>query len=193
MSNSNTADTITILGIPGSLRKASLNHAALRAASELTPEGTRLNLFPLNGIPPYDEDVRAAGLPDAVQKFRAAIAAADALLFSTPEYNYSVPGVLKNAIDWASRPPEQPFEGKPIAIMSVSPGRLGGVRAQYHLRQCFIFLNSLVMNRPEVMIAGAGDLFDEHGNLGDDATREHIATLLQSLVAWTRQQRPRQA
>ena len=137
-------------------------------------------------IPVYNEDVRAAGIPAPVQALREEIAAADAVLIATPEYNYSVPGVLKNAIDWASRPPDQPFERKPVAIMGASPGRLGTARAQYHLRQCFVFLDSLVLNRPEVMVAGARNLFDDDGRLTDEPTREFIAKLLVALSDWTR-------
>jgi chromate reductase, NAD(P)H dehydrogenase (quinone) len=128
---------IRVLGISGSLRRGSFNTAALRAARELVPTGMELEIYEgLREIPPYDDDLRQGqGYPPAVAELRARIKAADALLIATPEYNYSVPGVLKNAIDWASRPPEQPFDGKPIAIMGASPGALGTARAQYHLRQ----------------------------------------------------------
>ncbi len=177
---------LSILAISGSLRRTSLNTAALSAARELAPAGATVTLQTLHDIPPYDEDVRAEGVPEPVQRLRAAIGAADALLICTPEYNYSVPGVLKNAIDWASRPPDQPFDAKPIAIMGVSPGRLGTARAQYQLRQVFVFLNGLVLNRPEVMIAGANELFDPHGKLADDPTRERIRDLVGALVEWAR-------
>jgi chromate reductase len=116
---------------------------------------------------------------------RDKIASADAVLIVTPEYNYSIPGVLKNAIDWASRPPSQPFDGKPIAIMGASPGMLGSARAQYHLRQCFVFLNGMVMNRPEVMISAANTKFDEAGNLTDQGTRDFIQKFLTALADWT--------
>jgi chromate reductase len=106
------------------------------------------------------------------------------LLIVTPEYNYSIPGVLKNAIDWASRPPEQPFDGKPIGVMGASAGVLGTARAQYHLRQCFVFLNGLVMNRPEVMIPQAQNKFDAEGKLNDQATREFITAHLAAFKAW---------
>ena len=125
-----------------------------------------------------------------MQEFREKIRAADALLIVTPEYNYSIPGVLKNAIDWASRPPDQPFEDKPIAIIGASPGRLGRARAQYHLRQCFIFLNGLVINRPEVMIAGAPQMFDDQLRLTDEATREIFGKLLEALADWARCRSP---
>jgi chromate reductase len=176
---------ISVLGISGSLRRGSFNAAALRAATELAPAGLRIEIFEgLRDIPPYDEDLKQQGFPPAAADLRARIKAADALLIVTPEYNYSVPGVLKNAIDWASRPPEQPFDGKPIAIMGASPGALGTARAQYHLRQMFVFLNGMVLNRPEVMIANAAQRFDEQGRLTDEKTREFVGGLLVALKAW---------
>ncbi len=182
---------LSVLGICGSLRRGSYNGAALRAARDLAPAGMTLEIAGLGGIPPYDEDLRAehlpaGGLPPAVVALRAKIAAADALLIATPEYNFSIPGVLKNAIDWASRPPDQPFDGKPLAILGASPGRTGTARAQYHLRQCFVFLNAHLLNKPEVMIGGASTLFDEAGRLTDDATRARLAELLEALADWTR-------
>jgi chromate reductase len=186
--------TIRVLGIAGSLRRGSYNKGALRAALELAPEGVSIETFDeLAAIPPYDEDVKQQGFPPPVEALRARIKAADALLIVTPEYNYSIPGVLKNAIDWASRPPEQPFDGKPIALMGASPGMLGTARAQYHLRQCFVFLNGLVLNRPEVMIANAAQRFDEQGRLTDEKTREFIRALLVALRAWAERVAPPQA
>ncbi|MBS0643172.1 MAG: NAD(P)H-dependent oxidoreductase [Acetobacteraceae bacterium] len=178
--------TIRVLGLAGSLRQKSFNRAALRAAAELAPPGMQIEIFDrLGEIPLYDEDMREGqSFPPAVQDLRDRIKAADALLLATPEYNYSVPGVLKNAIDWASRPPEQPFDGKPIAIMGASPGVLGTARAQYHLRQVFIFLNGLVMNRPEVMIGQAGTRFDAEGRLTDEKTREVVQGFLAGLKTW---------
>jgi chromate reductase len=185
LEEANVADQISVLGFAGSLRQGSYNKAALRAALELAPAGMTIETFDLSPIQPYNEDVKQHGFPPPVQEFREKIRAADALLIVTPEYNYSIPGVLKNAIDWASRPPDQPFEEKPIAIMGASPGRLGSARAQYHLRQCFVFLNGLVINRPEVMIGNASEKFDEQGRLTDQPTRELIAKLLAALVDWT--------
>jgi chromate reductase, NAD(P)H dehydrogenase (quinone) len=184
----NVADPISVLGIAGSLRQGSFNKAALRAAVELAPAGMTLETFDIAPIPLYNEDVKQQGFPPAAQEFRDKIRAADALLIVTPEYNYSIPGVLKNAIDWASRPPDQPFAGKPIGIIGASPGRLGSARAQYHLRQCFIFLNGLVMNTPEVMIAGAPQMFDDQLRLTDGATREILAKFLAALADWARRQ-----
>ena len=174
-----------ILGISGSLRKKSFNTAALHAAQELLPPGVSTEIFDLAPIPIYNEDVREQGFPEPVQQFRAKIAEADAVLIVSPEYNYSIPGPLKNALDWASRPPDQPFDGKPIAIMGASPGSIGTARGQYHLRQLFVFLNGMVLNRPEVMISAAHTKVDERGRLADQASREQIAKLLQALVDWT--------
>jgi len=175
---------IKVLGISGSLRKASYNTAALRAAEELVPSGMTLETFEIAPIPLYNEDVRTQGFPPPVEDFRARIKAADAVLIVTPEYNYSVPGVLKNAIDWASRPPEQPFNGKPIALMGASIGAFGTARAQYHLRQSFVFMNGLVLNQPEVMIGSAGTRFDAEGKLIDEKSRELITALLTGLRDW---------
>jgi chromate reductase len=181
---------VKTLGISGSLRKNSYNTATLRAAAELLPDSMTLDIADISEIPIYNEDVRQVGFPPAVQKFREQIAAADALLFVTPEYNYSIPGVLKNAIDWASRPPNQPFDGKPVALMGATPSMLGTARAQYHLRQCCIFLNMFPVNKPEVLIAQAQTKFDGEGRLTDKPTRDIIAQALLSLRDWTRRLRP---
>jgi chromate reductase len=145
----------------------------------------KFEIAEIGDIPLYNEDVRTAGLPASVERFRAQIAAADALLFVSPEYNFSVPGVLKNAIDWASRPPNQPFNEKPVAIMGASGGPLGTARMQYHLRQVLYGLNAYVLNKPEVFIGQAGTKFDEAGNLTDQTTRDFVGKLLVSLAAWT--------
>jgi chromate reductase len=179
-------ETVKILGFVGSLRKGSYNKALMRAALELLPEDAALEVFDLEGIPPFNQDLENQP-PQAVKDFKAKIRKADALLIASPEYNYSVPGVLKNAIDWASRPyGDNAFEGKPIAIMSASIGRLGGARAQYHLRQSFIYLNMHPLNRPEVMMPFAQEHVDENGNLADETTRQLIRQLLDALVKWTR-------
>jgi chromate reductase len=176
---------INILGFAGSLRKGSYNGALLRAAIELVPKTAKLGIFDLEGIPPFNQDSENR-MPEKVKEFKARIKASDAILISTPEHNYSVPGVLKNAIDWASRPyGDNSFEGKPVAIMSASTGTLGGARAQYHLRQVFVFLNMHPINRPEVMVASADEKIDEKGNLKDEKTREKIRQLLENLVEWT--------
>jgi chromate reductase, NAD(P)H dehydrogenase (quinone) len=176
--------TVRILGVAGSLRRGSFNAAALRAAQDLAPTGMTIEIFDLAPIPMYNDDVRLEGYPPPVADFRARIKAADGLLLATPEYNYSTSGVLKNAIDWASRPPEHPFEGKPIGLMGASAGALGTARAQYHLRQMFVFLNGFVMNRPEVMIPGAQGKFDAEGELTDQQTRDFMSAHLVALKAW---------
>ena len=180
------ADKIKILGIAGSLRKASFNRASLRAAQQLAPEDAELEIFELDGIPLFNQDEEqnpAAKVTELKEKVRAA----DAILFVTPEYNYSVPGVLKNAIDCASRPyGDSAWDGKPVAIMGASVGLFGTARAQYHLRQMFVFLNMHPVNRPEVMIGNASERFDEQGNLTDETSRDLIKQLLENLVAWTR-------
>jgi chromate reductase len=131
-----------------------------------------MDLADISAIPLYNEEIREQGLPASVLSLREQILKADALVIATPEYNYSMPGVLKNAIDWASRPPSQPFEGKPIALMSASPGGFGGARAQYQLRQVFIYLNGLILNRPEAMISAAHTKFDAQGGLTDPTAAE---------------------
>ena len=179
------ANEVRILGIPGSLRRASYNRAALRAAQHLVPAGATLETFELDGIPPFNQDDEQQPPPRVVE-LKQRVRAADAILFATPEYNYSIPGVLKNAIDWASRPyGDNAWNGKPAAIMGASIGTIGTARAQYHLRQVFVFLNMYAVNQPEVMIGPAGQRFDDNGNLTDQKTRDMIRALLESLVAWT--------
>ncbi len=178
---------VKVLGISGSLRKSSFNTAALRAAQELAPEGMEITIFDgLREIPPYDDDERlGTGYPPAVAAFRAALKSADALLFAMPEYNYSIPGVLKNAIDWASRPPEQPFDGKPFAVMGAATGLLGTARGQHELRRVVSGLNGHVLNRPEVYISQAATRFDASGRLTDEASRALVGQLLAGLKDWT--------
>ncbi|MDA8388737.1 MAG: NAD(P)H-dependent oxidoreductase [Nitrospiraceae bacterium] len=172
-----------ILGFAGSLRKDSYNKALLRAALELLPEGAQLEIFDLEGIPPFNQDLEMQPV-EKVKEFKAKIKAADAILIATPEYNYSVPGVLKNAIDCASRPyGDNAFAHKPVAIMGASPGMLGSARAQYHLRQCFVFLNCFTLNQPEVMVPFAHEKIDRDGRLIDPKARELIGQLLKNLVA----------
>ena len=177
------ADLVTILGIAGSLRKQSYNKSALRAAQELVPAGARLEVFDLAGIPPYNQDEEKSP-PAKVSELKSRIRAAGAILLCTPEYNYSIPGVLKNAIDWASRPyGDSAWNGKAVAIMGASVGTFGTMRAQYHLRQCFVFLNMEAVLQPEVAIGNAAEKFDAQGNLTDAKSKELIGKLLESLVA----------
>src|SRR3954463_6347280 len=163
-----------ILAIPGSLRKGSYNLSALRAAQQLAPPDVEIEIFDLHGIPPFSEDDEK-NPPARVTEFKRKIREADAILFGTPEYNYSIPGVLKNAIDWASRPyGDNSFDGKPAAIMGASVGAIATARAQYHLRQIMVFLNMFPVNQPEVMIGHAATRFDKDGNLADETTKEFV-------------------
>ena len=180
------ANKTSLLGFAGSLRKGSYNKSLISAAVGLLPEDATLEIFDLEGIPPFNQDLENAP-PQKVVEFKSRIRACDALVISTPEHNYSVPGVLKNAIDWASRPyGDNAFDGKPVAIMSASIGMLGGARAQYHLRQMFIFLNMYPLNAPEVMVANAAQKFGPDGKLLDEKGRELVRALLKGLVEWTR-------
>ncbi len=177
---------VRILGIAGSLRRESYNRATLQAATQLVPEGATIQTFELDGIPGFNQDEEQTP-PAKVVELKRRIRESDAILFVTPEYNYSVPGVLKNTIDWASRPyGDSAWNGKPAAIMGASVGSIGTARAQYHLRQMMVFLNMFPINQPEVMIGNAQDRFDAQGNLTDEATKEFIRQLLQNLVEWTR-------
>lgn len=178
--------SLNVIAFAGSLRTGSYNKLALKAAIELKPDGMEIENFDIAPIPIYNEDVREQGFPTVVEEFREKIRKADALLIVTPEYNYSIPGVLKNAIDWASRPPDQPFNDKPAAIMGASGSILGTARAQYHLRQTCVFLNMHLLNKPEVMIAQAQNKFDASGRLTDEFARKLIAELLANLATWTR-------
>ncbi len=179
------SEQFVILGIAGSLRKASYNRAALRAAVELAPPGAKIEVFEIDGLPGFNEDDEH-NPPAKVLELKERIRAAAAILLVTPEYNYSIPGVLKNAIDWASRPyGDSAWNGKPVAIMGASVGTLGTARAQYHLRQSFVFLNMYPVNQPEVMISNAAKRFDAEGNLTDETARKLIQQLLERLVEWT--------
>lgn len=178
---------LIVLGIAGSLRRDSYNRATLRAAQELVPNGAKIDTFEIAGLPGFSQDDEAQP-PAQVVELKQRVRSADAILFVTPEYNYSVPGVLKNAIDWASRPyGDSAWNGKPVAIMGASVGATGTARAQYHLRQMFVFLNMFAINQPEVMIANAHKHFDEQGRLTDEAARKLIQQQLQELVRFTKQ------
>jgi chromate reductase, NAD(P)H dehydrogenase (quinone) len=179
-----------ILGFAGSLRKNSYNKSLLQAALELLPEDVELEVYDLDGIPPFNADLENQPA-EKVKEFKAKIKAADAILIATPEYNYSIPGVLKNAIDCASRPyGDNAFAHKPVAIMGASSGMIGTARAQYHLRQCFVFLSCFALNQPEVMVPFAQDKIDKDGTVTDQKARKKIRELLESLVTWTRRLTP---
>lgn len=177
---------IRILGIVGSLRKDSYNRFALQAAQELVSDGAVLDLIELHQIPVFDQDSELAP-PASVIEFKRRILAADAILFATPEYNYSLPGGLKNAIDWASRPyGESVWLGKPAAVMGASTGNLGTARAQYHLRQILVAQDMPMVSQPEVMIGNAAQRFDRDGKLTDQATRQLIGKLMAALLQLTK-------
>jgi len=180
------ASKLLILGFAGSLRQGSYNRAILRAAKEMVPSEAALDIFDLAGIPVFNQDLESQPA-ERVKEFKAAIRAADALLIATPEYNYSMPGVLKNALDSASRPyGDNALDGKPVAIMGASIGMLGTARAQYHLRQSCVFLNMYPLNHPEVMVPFAQEKIDDNGRLTDPKTREKIAELIKALIVWTK-------
>lgn len=180
-----TKTTFHLLGIPGSLRARSYNRALLRAATEVLPPGVSLDLFPLDDIPLYNADVQSQGDPEPVEELKRRIMAADALLIATPEYNYSVPGVLKNALDWASRPPKTCcLRKKPIGIVGASSGESGTMRGQLALRQMFVFTGSLAMIQPELRVSNAGERFDADGRLIDGELRERLRAYLAALVEW---------
>lgn len=178
---------LRVAGIAGSLRAGSYNRALLRAAQELAPPGMTIEIVDLHAIPLFNEDVEAQGDPEPVAALKSAIRQADALLVSTPEYNHGIPGVLKNAIDWASRPPRSSvLNGKPAAIMGASPGMVGTARSQSQLRQAFVFTGTLALLQPEVLVARAHERFDAAGRLADEPTRHHVRRLLEALADWTR-------
>lgn len=170
-----------VLGISGSLRQASYNTMALRVAQKLAPAGMAIEIADISAIPMFNDDVRAAGEPAAVSELKAKVRAADGILLVSPEYNFSVPGVLKNMLDWMSRPPEPPFTGKPVAIMGASGGPLGTARGQYHLRQVLLYMDTFVVAKPEVFIGNVQTKFNAQGELTDETTAKFIADLLVSL------------
>lgn len=179
------SDNIRILGVAGSLRHASLNRALLRAAGEVAPEGVTIEPFDLAVVPLYNGDVEAGGDPEGVAAFKAAIRAADGVLFACPEYNHGVPGVMKNAVDWASRPPgDAALNGKPVGIVGASPGQTGSARGQSQLRQAFEFTNSFCMPQPEILVFRAHEKFDADGRLIDEPTRKYLARYVAALAAW---------
>jgi chromate reductase, NAD(P)H dehydrogenase (quinone) len=178
---------LTILAFAGSLRRGSYNRALVRAAREVAPPRMAISLFEIDGIPLYNADVEAAGEPEPVARFKQAIREADGLLIATPEYNHGVPGVTKNAVDWASRPPRQsPLDRKPVAILGASPGITGTARGQSQLRQAFGFTNSYCMPQPEVLVYKAHEKFDADGRLTDEKTREFLAQFLVAFGEWVR-------
>jgi len=179
------AEPLRILGIAGSLRANSLNRALLRAAAELAPAGMAIDTFDLALVPLYNGDVEAAGDPPGVAAFKRAIADADGVLMATPEYNHGVPGVMKNAVDWASRPPGSAvLGGKPVGLIGASPGITGTARGQSQLRQAFEFTNSFCMPQPELLVFKAHEKFDAGGVLTDGPTAQYLQRYLAAFAAW---------
>jgi chromate reductase len=179
-------DDITIAAFAGSLRRGSYNRGLIRAAASVAPAGVRIGILELEPLPFYNQDIEDAGEPPSVVAFKEAIRVSDALLVATPEYNHGVPGVLKNAIDWASRPRQtSPLTDKPVAIMGASPGNGSTARAQAQLCETFVFTGACVMPLPEVLVGAAAHLFDRDGNLTDEGVRESIAELVDALRIWT--------
>ncbi|HEX8223402.1 MAG TPA: NADPH-dependent FMN reductase [Allosphingosinicella sp.] len=184
---------LSILGIAGSLRRGSYNRALLRSAGELAPDGMAIAIFDLAEVPLYNGDVEAEGDPPAVARLKQAIAAADGVLMATPEYNHGVPAVMKNAVDWASRPPgAAPLGGKPVGIIGASPGITGSARGQSQLRQAFEFTNSFCMPQPELLVFKAHEKFDPQGKLTDPATEQYLGRYLVAFAAWVRRFVPAQ-
>jgi chromate reductase len=173
------ARVFNVVGFAGSLRRGSYNRALLRTATELAPPALHIVVHELDGIPLYNGDIEAAGVPQSVVQLRDAIREADGLLIATPEYNHGVPGVLKNTIDWLSRPPrDSALNGKVAAVMGASPGITGTARGQAQLRQAFVFTNTYALLQPEVLVGRAHEKFDADGRLIHEATRDHLATFL---------------
>jgi chromate reductase len=178
---------LSVIGLAGSLRHGSYNRALLRAAAELAPPGLSLTAFDLVNVQLYNGDVEAHGDPVPVLELKEAIGAADGVLFATPEYNHGVPAVMKNAIDWASRPPERAVLGnKPVGIIGASPGITGTARGQSQLRQAFEFTNSYCMPQPELLVFKAHEKFDADGQLSDEATAKYLSRYLAQFEQWVR-------
>lgn len=176
---------VKILGISGSARKGSYNVALLRAAKEVLPEGASLEICDISSLPMFSQDIESTP-PESVVSFKRQIRESDALLFASPEHNYTITALLKNAIEWANRPPGQnAWDGKPAAIVSASTSLRGGARGQLHLRQIMVDVNVYPINRPQLMLANAGDAFDESGRLLDEKTKKTLAEILLRLVEWT--------
>ncbi|MCR6475256.1 NAD(P)H-dependent oxidoreductase [Variovorax sp. ZS18.2.2] len=176
--------TLDIVGLCGSLRNASVNRAALNLAGSLMPASMQLDVVEWREVPSFDADVFAKGYPAPVQALRERIARADGIVIATPEYNFSIPGAFKNVIDWLSRGEDQPFAHKPVALLSASPGPLGGARVQYDMRRVMLFVNAMVLVKPEVFIGGAGGKFDADGNCTDETTRKFVGDQMKAFEKW---------
>jgi len=176
---------LDIVGLCGSLRAASLNRMALKLAAASMPPGMHMEIVEWRELPPFDADMLAAqGMPSAVLALRERIRRADGVVIATPEYNYSIPGMLKNAIDWISRGEDQPFSQKPVAILSVTPGPRGGARVQYDLRKVLLYVNAMTLVKPEVFVGDAAAKFDGAGLCTDEATRRVVAGQMEAFGLW---------
>jgi chromate reductase len=173
-----------IIALCGSLRANSFNRMLLHLAQEVAPRTMHVVEAGWSSLPAFNADVLGAGFPDAAENLSAQIAAADGVLIVSPEYNFSVPGMFKNALDWVSRHPTQPFASKPVAILSAATGQLGGARMQYDLRRILLYLNAMVLAKPEVFVGFAAEKFGEDGRCRDPKTREFVAALMQAFEAW---------
>lgn len=176
--------SLNIVGLCGSLRAGSLNRMALNLAGASLPEGVKFEVLEWRDVPPFDSDLMAAGIPASVKELGARIREADGVVIATPEYNFSIPGMFKNTIDWLSRLDNQPFSGKPVAILSAATGPLGGARVQYDLRRALMFLNAMTLVKPEVFIGAANTKFDAGGQCIDDTTRKFVGAQMQSMHDW---------
>lgn len=173
-----------MVGLCGSLRKDSINRMALRLAAGCMPPRMALDIVDWRGVPPFDADVLADGIPPEVAALRERIRAADAMLIATPEYNFSIPGMFKNALDWVSRGDDQPLRRKPVALLSAAPGPLGGARVQYDLRKVLLFMDAMVLTKPEVFIGSAASKFAADGSCVDETTRAFVARQMEALASW---------
>ena len=183
--NPNTTPPLTVAGLAGSVRRGSFNRSLLMAAKELAAPRLEIQILEISDIPLYNQDLDSLGAPEVVSRLRRQVRAADALLIATPEYNHGVPGVLKNVLDWLSRPPRaSALEGKPTAVMGASPGMTGTARAQEQVRQSLVFTNSPTLLQPEVLVSHAAQKFDANGHLMDAATREVLVGFLRAFEAW---------
>jgi chromate reductase, NAD(P)H dehydrogenase (quinone) len=175
---------LNIVGLCGSLRAASYNRMLMRLAESLMPASMKLQAPDWREVPVFDADVLAKGMPPVVASLREQVRKADGLLFVTPEYNFSVPGGLKNLIDWLSRGEDQPFAGKPVAIVSASAGPLGGARVQYDLRKVMLFVNAMTLVKPEVFVGNVASKFNAEGACTDETTRKFVGAQMTAFEAW---------
>lgn len=175
---------LDIVGLCGSLRVDSVNRMALNLAGSVMPDSMGMEVVEWRDLPPFNSDVLAMGYPPAVQALRDRVRRADGLVIATPEYNFSIPGAFKNMIDWLSRGEDQPFAHKPVAILSASPGPLGGARVQYELRRVMLFVNAMTLVKPEVFIGGAAGKFDATGQCTDETSRKFVADQMRSFDKW---------